>query len=97
MMRFSLLIGGINHIYINVLSWNIIKKIKHLATWGLEPVEPVSVNRHAIYSRPSCIPENLRILRELEVINLGHEQDCKKRVIKPKHARSQTLINYYFF
>ena len=31
---------------------------KHLATWGLEPVSPVSVvNRNAISTRPSCIPK----------------------------------------
>ena len=29
-----------------------------LATWGLEPASPVSVvNRHALSSRPSCIPK----------------------------------------
>ena len=33
----------INCIYKNTLSWNTIEKV-HLATWGLEPVSPFSVN-----------------------------------------------------
>ena len=43
-------------IHSNIFSWTIIEKT-HLATQGLEPASPVSVNRHAICSRPSCIPK----------------------------------------
>ena len=44
------------HVYIYIyiynifLSWDIIEKKKHLATWGLEPAAPVSVNRHTYYA-----------------------------------------------
>ena len=42
----------------NILSCNIIEK-NHLATWGLEPASPVSVNRPMLWSRPSCIPKKV--------------------------------------
>ena len=45
----------INYISSNILSWIIIEKKKHLATWGLEPASPVKVNRHATCCRVKTI------------------------------------------
>ena len=49
----------------NVSSWNIIEKKKHLATWGLEPASPVSVNRHAIALQHHASPKKDASIPEL--------------------------------
>ena len=45
-------------IYIAIFCHGTSLKKTFLGTWGLEPASPLSVvNRHAISSRPSCIPK----------------------------------------